>query len=422
MGQQNDRSYPQKYSKGGVAMLQGKTVLLGVSGSIAAYKTASLASALKKKNCEVHVLMTANASRFITPLTFETLTGQRCLVDTFDRQFEFNVAHVALAQRADLILIAPASADILAKLAHGIADDMLTTTVLAARCPKLAAPTMNTAMYENPITQDNLRRLGKAGFELIEPASGRLACDDVGRGKMPEPEELEEYILRRLAMPHDMEGQRVLVTAGPTQEALDPVRFLSNHSSGRMGYALARACAWRGADVTLVSGPSALTPPRFVEIVPVTSAAEMYDAVMERFPDCDFVFKAAAVADYTPAAPHDEKIKKRDDDLSVPLQRTRDILAALGQQKRPDQFVCGFSMETQNLLANSRAKLEAKNVDMIVANSLRTAGAGFGADTNIVTLLTADGAEELPKMSKLEVAGAILDRAVKLRAAAKQAP
>ena len=392
-------------------MLQGKTVLLGVTGGIAAYKAAALASALVKQHCCVEVIMTAHATEFITPLTFEELTGNRTMVDTFDRNFVHQVEHVSLARRTDLVLVAPATANVCAKLAHGLADDMLTTTVLACKCPKLIAPAMNTNMLENPVTQDNLDILRRYGWEVIQPASGRLACGDVGAGKLPEPEQLLQHVLRRLALPHDLEGKRVLVTAGPTQEALDPVRYLTNHSTGKMGYALARMAMLRGAEVTLISGPTAIDPPPFVEVVPVASAADMFEAVAERSPRADWIFKSAAVADYTPAAYSGDKVKKQAGDMSIPLTRTRDILQYLGDHRRPGQFICGFSMETRDLLENSRAKLEKKHVDMICANNLKVAGAGFGVDTNVITLITAGGAEELPLMSKEEAANRILDAA-----------
>ena len=392
-------------------MLQGKTVLLGVTGGIAAYKAAALASALVKQHCCVEVIMTAHATEFITPLTFEELTGNRTMVDTFDRNFVHQVEHVSLARRTDLVLVAPATANVCAKLAHGLADDMLTTTVLACKCPKLIAPAMNTNMLENPVTQDNLDILRRYGWEVIQPASGRLACGDVGAGKLPEPEQLLQHILRRLALPHDLEGKRVLVTAGPTQEALDPVRYLTNHSTGKMGYALARMAMLRGAEVTLISGPTAIEPPPFVEVVPVVSAADMFEAVAERSPHADWIFKSAAVADYTPAEYSGDKVKKQEGDMSIPLTRTRDILQYLGDHRRPGQFICGFSMETRDLLENSRAKLEKKHVDMICANNLKVAGAGFGVDTNVITLITAGGAEELPLMSKEAAANRILDAA-----------
>ena len=392
-------------------MLQGKTVLLGVTGGIAAYKAAALASALVKQHCCVEVIMTAHATEFITPLTFEELTGNRTMVDTFDRNFVHQVEHVSLARRTDLVLVAPATANVCAKLAHGLADDMLTTTVLACKCPKLIAPAMNTNMLENPVTQDNLDILRRYGWEVIQPASGRLACGDTGAGKLPEPDQLLQHILRRLALPHDLEGKRVLVTAGPTQEALDPVRYLTNHSTGKMGYAIARMAMLRGAEVTLISGPTAIDPPPFVEVVPVVSAADMFDAVAERSPRADWIFKSAAVADYTPAEYSSDKVKKKDGDMSIPLTRTRDILQYLGDHRRPGQFICGFSMETRDLLENSRAKLEKKHVDMICANNLKVAGAGFGVDTNVITLITAGGAEELPLMSKEAAANRILDAA-----------
>ena len=393
-------------------MLQGKTVLLGVTGGIAAYKAAALASALVKQHCQVEVVMTEHATKFVTPLTFEQLTGRRTMVDTFDRNFSHQVEHIALAQRTDLVLIAPATANVCAKLAHGLADDMLTTTVLACKCPKLIAPAMNTNMYENPVTQDNLDILRRYGWEVIAPASGRLACGAVGAGKMPEPEDLLQHVLRQLACPHDLEGKHVLVTAGPTQESLDPVRYLTNHSTGKMGYAIARMAMLRGAQVTLVTGPTAIVPPPFVDVVPVVSAQDMFEAVATHSESADMIFKAAAVADYTPIGYSDDKVKKKDGDLSIPLKRTTDILQYLGQHRRPGQVICGFSMETRDMLENSRAKLEKKKVDMICANNLKVAGAGFGVDTNVLTLITADGAEELPLMSKEEAAGTILDRAL----------
>lgn len=395
----------------GYIMLQGKTVLLGVTGGIAAYKAAALASALVKQHCCVEVIMTAHATEFIAPLTFEQLTGNRTMVDTFDRNFVHQVEHVSLAHRTDLVLVAPATANVCAKLAHGLADDMLTTTVLACKCPKLIAPAMNTNMFENPVTQDNLDILRRYGWEVIQPATGRLACGDTGAGKLPEPDQLLQHILRRLAMPHDLEGKRVLVTAGPTQEALDPVRYITNHSTGKMGYAIARMAMLRGAEVTLISGPTAIDPPPFVEVVPVVSAADMFDAVAEHSANADWIFKSAAVADYTPAEYSGDKVKKKDGDMSIPLTRTRDILQYLGDHRRPGQFICGFSMETRDMLENSRAKLEKKHVDMICANNLKVAGAGFGVDTNVITLITDDGAEELPLMSKEAAANRILDAA-----------
>ena len=395
-------------------MLKGKTVLLGVTGGIAAYKAAALASALVKQHAAVEVVMTANATQFITPLTFEQLTGRRVMVDTFDRNFSHNVEHIALADRTDLVIIAPATANVCAKLAHGLADDMLTTTVLACRCPKLIAPAMNTNMFENPVTQDNLAILRKYGWDVIEPASGRLACGAVGKGKLPEPEDLLQHILKHIALPHDLAGKRVLVTAGPTQEAVDPVRYLTNRSTGKMGYAIAKMAMLRGANVTLISGPSAVTPPPFVEVVNIRSAEEMFQAVKTYAPDSDLIFKAATVADYTPAQVADNKIKKSDGDMAIPLNRTADILAWLGQNRWEDQVICGFSMETENLLENSRKKLTKKNVDMICANSLRQEGAGFGVDTNIITLITKDDTQELPLLTKEEAANAILNKAIQL--------
>ena len=395
-------------------MLKGKTVLLGVTGGIAAYKAAALASLLIKQHAAVEVVMTKNATQFVTPLTFEQLTGRRTMVDTFDRSFSHQVEHISLAQRTDLVIIAPATANVCAKLAHGLADDMLTTTVLACRCPKLIAPAMNTNMYENPVTQDNLSLLEKYGWEVITPASGRLACGAVGPGKLPEPVDLLQHILRHLALPHDLSGKRVLVSAGPTQEAIDPVRYLTNHSTGKMGYALARMAMLRGADVTLVSGPTAIEPPPFLRTIPVVSAQDMYDAISENAPQADFIFMAAAVADYTPTECADNKIKKKDGDMAIPLKRTQDILGFLGAHRTPGQILCGFSMETQNMLENSRAKLDKKHVDMICANNLKVPGAGFGVDTNILTLITRDAVTELPKMSKEEAANAILDQALAL--------
>ena len=395
-------------------MLTGKTVLLGVTGGIAAYKAAALSSALVKLHASVEVVMTEHATRFVAPLTFEQLTGNRVSVDTFDRNFVHQVEHISLARRTDLVMIAPATASVCAKLAHGIADDMLTTTVLACRCPKLIAPAMNTNMFENPVTQDNLETLRHYGWEVIAPASGRLACGDVGAGKLPEPETLVWHILRVLALPHDLAGKKVLVTAGPTQEPLDPVRYLTNHSTGKMGCALARMAMLRGAEVTLVAGPLAVEPPPFVEVVNIATAQDMFDAVTSRANDMDFIFKAAAVADYTPAEVAEDKVKKKDGDLSIPLKRTQDILQYLGDHRRDGQILCGFSMETQNMLENSRAKLEKKHVDMICANNLKVAGAGFGTDTNVVTLITRDGVTELPLQSKDDDANAILDAALRL--------
>ena len=390
-------------------MLKGKTVVLGVTGSIAAYKIANLASMLVKLHADVNVIMTRNATNFINPITFETLTGNKCLIDTFDRNFQFNVEHVALAKRADIFMVAPASANVIGKIAHGIADDMLTTTIMACKCPKLISPAMNTNMFENPILQDNLKILEKYGYELIQPASGYLACGDTGAGKMPEPETLLQYILRTIAKEKDLAGKQILITAGPTQEKIDPVRYITNHSTGKMGYALARAAMLRGARVTLVTGPVAIEPPMFVDVVPVTSAQHMADAVISRAPQMDIIIKAAAVADYRPVNPADEKIKKRDgEEASISLERTTDILKTLGEQKKEGQFLCGFSMETENMLENSKAKLEKKNLDMIVANNLKVQGAGFGTDTNVVTLITKDTVKELELMSKDQVADAIL--------------
>ncbi len=395
-------------------MLTGKTVLLGVTGGIAAYKIASLASALKKTNCDVHVIMTENAAKFITPLTFETLTGNKCITNTFDREFEFDVKHVSLAKKADLILIAPATANVIAKLANGIADDMLTTTVLASNAQKLVAPSMNTNMYRNPVTQDNMKKLVHYGFKLIEPATGLLACNDVGEGKLPEPEILFEHILREIAFEKDLAGKKVIVTAGPTQETIDPVRYITNHSTGKMGFALAKACMLRGAEVVLIKGETALPPPMFVDVVEVKSSQDMYEAVCSRFDKADIVFKAAAVADYTPAVTYDNKMKKRDGDMSLTLKRTEDILKYLGKSKKSGQLLCGFSMETENMVENSAAKLEKKRVDMIVANNLKVAGAGFGTDTNVVTVITKDGCQELPIMSKFNTANTIIDSLLSL--------
>lgn len=389
-------------------MLKGKNVVLGVTGSIAAYKIANLASALVKLHADVTVIMTQNATNFINPITFETLTGNKCLVDTFDRNFQYSVEHVSLAKKADIFMVAPASANVIGKMANGIADDMLTTTILACKCPKLVSPAMNTNMYENRLVQDNLEKLKSYGFEVIDPASGYLACGDTGAGKMPEPEVLLAYILRELAHEKDMKGKKVLVTAGPTREKLDPVRFISNHSTGKMGYAIAENCMRRGAEVTLVSGPVAIAPPPFVEVIPVVSAADMAETVKARSGEQDIIIKTAAVADYRPAHPAEEKIKKKASDSTLELERTEDILAYLGAHRREKQFICGFSMETENMLENSRAKLDKKNVDMIVANNLRVSGAGFGTDTNVVTLITRDSCKELELMSKADVAEAIV--------------
>lgn len=391
-------------------MLKGKTVLLGVTGSIAAYKIAYLASALHKLHADVHVLMTENATNFINPITFETLTGNKCLVDTFDRNFQFQVEHVSIAKKADVVMIAPASANVIGKIANGLADDMLTTTVMACRCQKIFAPAMNTAMYENPIVQDNIRKLVSYGYEVITPASGYLACGDTGAGKMPEPETLLEYILREIAFEKDLSGKKVLVTAGPTQEAIDPVRCLTNHSSGKMGYAIAKMAMLRGAEVTLVSGPTAIAPPLLVKVVPVTTARDMFEAVTIRSDQQDIIIKAAAVADYRPKQVSDNKVKKKDDQVSIELERTDDILKYLGQHKKDGQFLCGFSMETQNMIGNSRAKLEKKNLDMVAANNLKVEGAGFQGDTNVLTLITQDEEVSLPLMSKEDAALKILDK------------
>lgn len=395
--------------------LQGKCVILGVTGGIAAYKMASVASGLRKAGAEVHVIMTENATKFITPLTFETLTNHRCVVDTFARDFQYDVAHISLAKAADLILIAPATANVIAKLANGIADDMLTTTVLAARCKKLVAPAMNTAMLENPITQDNLQKLRHYGFGIIEPAVGMLACKDVGSGKLPEPETLLDCIAIELAREKDLAGLRLTVTAGPTQEALDPVRYLTNHSTGRMGYAIAREAMLRGAQVTLISGPTALKPVPGVKTLPVVSAKEMFEAVKQTLPETDILIKAAAVADYRPASIAEDKLKKSDGAMSIPLERTDDILGWVAQNRHPGLFVCGFSMETRDMVANSQRKLQKKHLDMIVANNLKVAGAGFGVDTNVVTILTPDGIQELPLMGKDQVAGRLLDEILRRR-------
>ena len=396
-------------------MLAGKTVLLCVSGSIAAYKIAYLASALKKLKADVHVLMTRNATNFINPITFETLTGNKCLVDTFDRNFEFSVEHVSLAKAADVVLVAPASANVIAKLAHGLADDMLTTTVLACTCRKIISPAMNTRMFENPITQDNLKICEHYGMEVISPASGYLACGDTGAGKMPEPEVLLQYILKEIQYEKDLKGKKILVTAGPTREAIDPVRYITNHSTGKMGYAIAKTAALRGADVTLVSGPAEVEPPMFVNFVPVVTAKDMFEAVTSRSDEMDAVIKAAAVADYRPKFVNTEKTKKKDGDMAIELERTDDILKWLGEHKKGSQFLCGFSMETEHMLENSRAKLKKKNLDMIVANNLKVAGAGFGTDTNVVTMIRENREIELPIMSKEEVAGAILDEIFEIK-------
>ena len=393
-------------------MLKGKTVVLGVTGSIAAYKIANLASMLTKLHADVHVLMTQNATNFINPITFETLTNHKCLVDTFDRNFNYNIEHVALGDKADVLLVAPASANVIAKMANGIADDMLSTTALACRCKKIVAPAMNTNMYENVVTQANIQKLKDFGMEVIEPDTGLLACKAVGKGKMPSEEVLLQHILQEIQYDHDMIGKKVLVTAGATREAIDPVRYITNHSTGKMGYAIATVAARRGTDVTLVSGVTNLTPPLGVKFVQVESAADMFEAVAKEAENQDIIIKSAAVADYTPVTVSDEKIKKSEGDSSLSLKRTTDILAWLGEHKKEGQVICGFSMETENMLENSKKKLEKKKVDMIVANSLRQAGAGFGTDTNVVTLITKDGAKELPLMTKEEVAEKILDEIV----------
>lgn len=390
-------------------MLTGKTVVLGVTGSIAAYKIANLTSMLVKQHADVYVLMTQNATNFINPITFETLTSHKTLVDTFDRNFNYNIEHVSLAKKADVVLVAPASANVIGKIANGIADDMLTTTVMACKCKKLISPAMNTQMFENPIVQDNLKKLEHYGMTVIQPDVGLLACKDVGAGKMPSEQVLMDYILREIHYEKDMAGKKVLVTAGPTRESIDPVRFISNHSTGKMGYAIARVAMERGADVTLVSGPVSITPPPFVKVIPVVSAEDMFQAVKQYSPEADIVIKSAAVADYTPATVAEEKIKKQDNDSSLALVRTTDILKWLGENRKEGQFLCGFSMETENMLENSRAKLEKKHIDMIVANNLKVAGAGFGVDTNVVTIITRDATVELPQMSKEAVAEKLLD-------------
>ena len=390
--------------------LEGKTVILGVTGSIAAYKIAYLASALKKCRADVHVLMTENATNFINPITFETLTGNKCLVDTFDRNFQFQVEHVSIAKKADVVMIAPASANVIGKLAHGIADDMLTTTIMACKCKKFISPAMNTNMFENPVVQDNLKILEHYGYEVIAPASGYLACGDTGAGKMPEPETLLAYIEREIACKKDLKGKKILVTAGPTQESIDPVRYITNHSSGKMGYAIAKAAMLRGADVTLVSGRTAVEPPMFVNLVPVVTAKDMYEAVTSVSDEQDIIIKAAAVADYRPAKVSAEKVKKSDGQMSIELERTDDILKYLGEHKREGQFLCGFSMETQNVIGNSRAKLTKKNLDMVAANNVKVEGAGFQGDTNVLTLITQDEEVSLPLMSKEDAALKILDK------------
>lgn len=393
-------------------MLHNKTVLLGVTGGIAAYKMADVASSLVKLGAKVHVLMTQNATNFINPITFETLTSNKCIIDTFDRNFDFKVEHISLAKAADIVLIAPATADVIGKIANGIADDMLTTTIMACKCPILISPSMNTNMYDNPIVQDNMNRLKHYGYKIIEPDNGHLACGDSGKGKLPSPETLVNHIKYEIALPKDLLGKKVLITAGATQESIDPVRYITNHSTGKMGYALATMASYRGADVTLISGATTIAPPPFVNFIRIKSAADMFEAVKAHSNSQDIIIKAAAVADYTPCTTADEKIKKKDGDMSIPLKRTEDILKYLGEHKPEGQFICGFSMETENMLENSRAKLERKNADMIVANNLKTAGAGFGTDTNVVTLITKDNIKELEIMSKNDVANVILDNII----------
>ena len=395
-------------------MLTGKTVVLGVTGSIAAYKIANLASMLVKLHADVHVIMTQNATNFINPITFETLTSNKCLVDTFDRNFQFNVEHVALAKRADIFMVAPASANVIGKIANGIADDMLTTTIMACKAPKYIAPAMNTNMFENAIVQDNIEKLKRFGYDIIVPATGYLACGDTGAGKLPSEEVLLSYILKELHYEKDMQGKKVLVTAGPTMEAMDPVRFISNHSTGKMGYAIARCAMERGAEVTLITGQTAIEKPPFVKVIPVVSAADMFEAVKEHYADMDYIVKAAAVADYTPEHVATDKMKKSDADMSVSLVRTVDILKYIGEHRKPGQVICGFAMETKDLLENATKKLTSKNVDMIAANNLTVAGAGFGTDTNVITLIRKDGTKELPILSKEEAAKVILDEMMEL--------
>lgn len=395
-------------------MLAGKTVILGVSGSIAAYKAANLASLLMKQHANVHVIMTKNGEYFINPITFETLTGRKCLTDTFDRNFEFQVEHVSLAKEADLAIVAPATANVIAKLAHGLADDMLTTTMLACTCPKIVAPAMNTRMYENPVTRDNMEILKKYGYTVIEPAVGMLACKDVGKGKFPDEHLILEYIIRELACPKDLAGKKVLVTAGPTQEAIDPVRYITNHSSGKMGYALARMAMLRGGQVTLVTGQTTQTPPPFVEVVPIKSAKDLFTEVTKRSPQMDIIIKAAAVADYRPAEVSSEKMKKSDAELSIALERTEDTLQFLGDHKEKNQILCGFAMETSDMEAHAKVKLQKKNLDLIVANNVKVEGAGFGTDTNVVTMITKEDCQRLERMSKEEVAMKILDKVSEL--------
>lgn len=395
-------------------MLTGKTVVLGVTGSIAAYKIANLASMLVKLHADVHVIMTQNATNFINPITFETLTSNKCLVDTFDRNFQFNVEHVALAKRADIFMVAPASANVIGKIANGIADDMLTTTIMACKAPKYIAPAMNTNMFENAIVQDNMEKLKRFGYGIIVPATGYLACGDTGAGKLPSEEVLLSYILKELHYEKDMQGKKVLVTAGPTMEAMDPVRFISNHSTGKMGYAIARCAMERGAEVTLITGQTAIEKPPFVKVIPVVSAADMFEAVKEHYADMDYIVKAAAVADYTPEHVAPDKMKKSDADMSVSLVRTVDILKYIGEHRKPGQVICGFAMETKDLLENATKKLTSKNVDMIAANNLKVAGAGFGTDTNVITLIRKDETKELPILSKEEAAKVILDEMMEL--------
>lgn len=390
-------------------MLKGKCVVLGVTGSIAAYKTVNLASMLVKLHCDVHVIMTQNATNFINPIAFETITNNKCLVDTFDRNFQFHVAHVSLAQKADLFMIAPASANILGKVANGIADDMLSTTIMAAKAPCYFSPAMNTAMYENPVVQDNMEKLKRFGYHIIEADSGFLACRDTGKGKLPSEKVLLDYIVKEIAFEKDLAGKKILVTAGPTREAIDPVRYITNHSTGKMGFSLAKQAMLRGAEVVLVKGPSSVEPPPFVRVIDVVSAKDMFEAVRDNFEDCDIIIKSAAVADYRPAEVSENKIKKKSDDMSIPLERTQDILEYLGTHRKENQFICGFSMETENMMENSRSKLEKKNIDMICANNLKQPGAGFAGDTNVVTLITKDGENSLPLLSKDETADRILD-------------
>ncbi len=393
-------------------MLKGKTIVIGVTGSIAAYKAAYLARLLIKQNAEVHIILTKNGANFITPITFESLTGTKCLTDTFDRNFKFDIEHISIAKKADLFIVAPASANIIGKIANGIADDMLSTTIMAATCPKLISPAMNTNMYLNQIVQDNIKKLKKYDYKIIEPAKGLLACKDIGEGKFPEPEIILEHILKEIGRKKDMVGKKVLVTAGPTKEAIDPVRYITNHSTGKMGYAIAKECIMRGADVTLITGKTEITPPLFANIVNITSAEDMYNETMKYFEESDYIFKSAAVADYTPENTANNKIKKSDNNMSIKLKRTKDILKSMGE-KKTKQYICGFSMETENLLENSRKKLKTKNADMIVANNLKTEGAGFGTDTNIVTIITENSVKELPKMSKADVANEIVNEVLK---------